>query len=61
MRKADVIEVGESDEKETGRVKWKDFKVHQFIVIRGEIEEEFAKLANNKVNFQRNIYFLNKN
>jgi hypothetical protein len=45
VRKADVIEVGESDEDETGRVKWKDFEVHQLIAIRGKMEEEFAKSA----------------
>ena len=57
MRKADVIEVGESYEEKVGRVKWKDFEVHQLIVIQGGIEEEFAKLSNkqdkisNKYNF----------
>jgi hypothetical protein len=33
VRKTDVIEVEESDEDETGRVKWKDFEVHQLIAI----------------------------
>ncbi len=61
VKKADVIEVGESDEDETGRVKWKDFEVHQLIAIRGEMEEEFAKSANKQGIFLRSIYFLNKN
>ena len=46
MKKADVIEVGESDKEEMGRVKWKDFEVHQLIVIRGKLEEEFARSSN---------------
>jgi hypothetical protein len=61
VSKTDVIEVGESDEDETGRVKWKDFEVHQLIAIRGEMEEEFAKSANKQGIFFRSIYFLNKN
>ena len=39
VKKANVTEIGESDEEEMGRVKWKDFKVHQLIAIRGEMEE----------------------
>jgi len=54
VKKTDVIEVGESDEDETGRVKWKDFEVHQLIAIRGEMEEEFTKSAN------KQDIFLNK-
>jgi hypothetical protein len=53
VKKADVIEVGESDEDEAGRVKWKDFEVHQLIAIRGEMKEEFAKSANK----QKDIFF----
>ena len=33
VRKTDVIEVGESDEEEMGRMKWEDFEVHQLIAI----------------------------
>jgi hypothetical protein len=62
VRKADVIEVGESDENETRRVKWKDFEVHQLIAIREEMEEEFAKSANKQgFFFSTSIYFFNKN
>ena len=46
VKKIDVIEVEESDEKEMRRVKWKDFEVHQLIAIREEMEEEFAKSSN---------------
>ena len=53
MKKTNVIEVGESDEDETGRMKWKDFEVHQLIAIRKEMEEEFAKLANKQGIFFR--------
>jgi hypothetical protein len=38
VRKTNVIKFGKSDEKETGRVKWKDFEVHQLIGIRGEMQ-----------------------
>ena len=38
VRKMDVIEVGELDEEEMERMKWKDFEVYQLIVIRGEME-----------------------
>jgi hypothetical protein len=42
-------------------VKWKDFEVHQFIVIQGEIEEEFAKLANKQGKFsEKYIFFKQK-
>jgi hypothetical protein len=57
VRKANVIEVGESDEEETGRVKWKDFEVHQLIAIRGEMEEEFAKSANKQDKFSEVYIF----
>ena len=57
VRKADVIEVGESDEEETGRMKWKDFEVHQLIAIRGEMEEEFAKSANKQGKFSEKYNF----
>jgi hypothetical protein len=53
VKKTDVIEIGESDKDGTGRVKWKDFEVHQLIVIRGEMEEEFTKLANKQGIFLR--------
>jgi hypothetical protein len=33
-------------------MKWKNFEVHQLIAIRGEMEEEFAKLGN-----KQDIYF----
>jgi hypothetical protein len=56
VKKTDVIEVGESDEDETGRVKWKDFEVHQLIAIRGEMEEEFTKSANKQGIFFKEIY-----
>ena len=46
VKKIDVIEVEESDEKEMRRVKWKDFEVHQLIATREEMEEEFAKASN---------------
>ena len=29
-----------------GRIKWKDFEVHDLIAIRGEINDEFTKTAN---------------
>jgi hypothetical protein len=58
VKKTDVIEVGESDEDEMGRVKWKDFEVHQLIVIREEMEEEFAKSANKQgIFFKKYILF----
>jgi hypothetical protein len=56
VKKTDVIEVGESDEDETGRVKWKDFEVHQLIAIRGEMEEEFTKSANKQGIFFKEVY-----
>ena len=57
MRKSDVIEVGESDEKEMGRVKWKDFGVHQLIAIRGKMEEEFARSSNKQGKFLEKYKF----
>jgi hypothetical protein len=56
VKKTNVIEVGESDEDETGRMKWKDFEVHQLIAIREKMEEEFAKLANKQGVFFREVY-----
>ena len=38
-------------------MKWKDFEVHQLIAIRGEIEEEFAKLSNKQGKFSKNYNF----
>jgi hypothetical protein len=58
VKKADVIEVVESDEDETGRVKWKDFEVHRFIAIRGEMEEEFAKSVNKQSIFFKKYIFI---
>ena len=61
VKKTDVIEVGESDEDETGRVKWKHFEVHQLIAIRGEIGKEFAKSANKQgIFFKKYIFFEQK-
>ena len=40
-----------------GRVKWKDFEVHQLIAIRGEIEEEFVKSANKQGKFSEKYNF----
>ncbi len=60
MRKTDVIEVGESDEEENGRVKWKDFEVHQLIAIRGEMDENFARASNKQGKFKKKTIFLNK-
>ena len=60
MKKANVTEIGESDEEEMERVKWKDFKVHQLIAIRGEIEEEFVRSLNKQSKFKKKIHFLDK-
>ena len=57
MRKTDVIEVGESDEEEMGRVKWKDFKVHHLITIQGKIEEEFVRSTNKQGKFLEKYNF----
>ena len=57
VRKMDIIEVGESDEAEMGRVKWKDFEVHQLIAIRGEMEDEFARSSNKQGKFLKKYNF----
>ena len=57
MRKTDVIEVGESDEEEMGRVKWKDFEVHHLITIQGKIEEEFVRSTNKQGKFLEKYKF----
>ena len=57
MKKANVTEIGESDEEEMERVKWKDFKVHQLIAIRGEMEEEFVRSSNKQSKFKKKIHF----
>ena len=57
MKKGDkknTIEIGESEEEEEEemtRIKWKDFKVHHLIAIRGEIDEEFTKTINKQGKF----------
>ena len=56
----DIIEVGESDEAEMGRVKWKDFEVHQLIAIRGEMEDEFARSSNKQGKFLKKYNFFLK-
>ena len=60
MKKANVTEIGESDEEEMERVKWKDFKVHQLIAIRGEMEEEFVRSSNKQSKFKKKKHFLDK-
>ena len=57
VRKTDIIEIGKSDEQVMGRVKWKDFEVHQLIAIRGEIEKEFVKSANKQGKFSEKYNF----
>ena len=57
VRKMDVIEVRESNEEEMKRMKWNDFEVHKLIVIREEMEEEFAKLANKQGKFLEKYNF----
>ena len=57
MRKTYVIEVGKSYEEEMGRVKWKNFEVHQLIVIRGEMEEEFGISSNKQGKFSKRYSF----
>jgi hypothetical protein len=40
--KTNVIEVGESEEEETARIKWRDLEVHHLIAIQGEMDKEFT-------------------
>ena len=65
MKKGDkknTIEIGESEKKNLTKIKWKDFEVHHLIAIRGEMDEEFTKIANKQGNgfwiFFENIDFL---
>ena len=57
VRKTDVLEVGKSYEEENGRVKWKDFDVHQLIAIRGEMDEKFARASNKQGKFFKKKQF----
>ena len=43
-----MIEIDKSDEEDDdmAKIKWKDFKVHYLIFIRGEMDKEFAKITN---------------
>lgn len=42
----EVDEFEKKEEEKTARIKWRDFEVQHFIVIRGEMNEEFTKTAN---------------
>lgn len=60
-----VIEVGEFEEheEEMVKIKWRNFKVHHLIAIRGEMNKEFSKHQINKINFKSKLiskvtYFL---
>jgi hypothetical protein len=46
--KKDMIEIDKFNEEDddVAKIKWKDFKVHHLIVIRGEMNKEFAKITN---------------
>ena len=47
--KNDIIEIGDFEEeenKETARIKWRDFEVYYLIAIQGEMNKKFAKTAN---------------
>jgi hypothetical protein len=46
--KKTVIELGSDEEEEVAIMKCKDIEVETLIAIRGEMEEEFTKIANKK-------------
>ena len=43
--RVDEVELGDSEAEEETHIKWRDYEIETLIVIRGEIEEEFAKSA----------------
>ena len=47
----EVDEFEKKEEEKTARIKWRDFEVHHFIVIRGEMNEEFIKLQTNNASY----------
>lgn len=58
--KNDIIKVGEAEddeEEETARIKWRDLEVYHLIAIRGEMDEEFAKIANKQGRIFTIIFF----
>lgn len=58
--KNDIIKVGEvedDEEEETARIKWRDLEVYHLIAIRGEMDEEFAKIANKQGRIFTIIFF----
>ena len=41
----DEVDLGDSEGEKVAPIKWRDYEIETLIVIRGEIEEEFAKFA----------------
>ena len=43
--RVDEVELEDSEGEEEIPIKWRDYEIETLIVIRGEMEEEFAKTA----------------
>ena len=49
--KTSIIDLEDMEDVEDTKTKWKDFEVKTLIILRGEMDEEFARATNKQGNF----------